>query len=85
MPTPITHQAAYRLTVPPASASISKPQASVRFEPISTRRPPARSIRRPIAGPTSAITTSDNENAAKKVAREICKSAAMAVPTIAGK
>jgi hypothetical protein len=85
MATPISAQAANRLTGPVARAKAARPSAKIALVAISTGRPPHRSMRRPLCGPTSAETTSATENAANTVGTDTPSSPAIGRASMAGR
>ena len=85
MPTPMITHAAKSPIGPCAMARPARPKAKTRFVPISTGRPPHRSIDRPAYGPSNAETTSASENAANTVGVDTPRSLAIGVASIAGR
>ena len=82
---PISAQAANRVVVLSAMPSAASPEANSRLVPISTGRPPCRSMSRPDQGPKKADTTSATEKAAKTVGVAMPRSRAIGAASIAGR
>ena len=85
MATPISDQAANKLTGPCAAASAHNPAANTKLLPASTFRPPYRSTNLPAKGPSSADTTSAAEKARNTVETSKPKLCAMPLARTAGK
>ena len=85
MATPISAQAANRVTGPCASDRAASASANTMLVASSTGRPPWRSMAWPASGPSSAETMSARENAAKTVGVLIPRSRAMGAASMAGK
>ncbi len=85
MARPINAQAANIDTGPCARPSDTRPAANTRLVPISTGRPPWRSMARPDAGPTSAERTSATEKAANTVGIDTPRSRAIGAASMAGR
>ena len=85
MPRPITAQPRYNTATCGDSASRHSPAAKIRFDSISTPRPPSPSIRAPAQGPTMAETTKASEKAANTQTGDWPKLAAMGAASTAGR
>ena len=85
MARPSSAQAANNDTGPLARPSDTSPAAKTRLVPISTGRPPWRSMARPDAGPTSAEITSATEKAANTVGVATPRSRAIGAANMAGR
>ena len=82
---PIKAQAAKSDSGPCANPKATSPSANSGLVPISTGRPPQRSIALPVQGPTKAETTSDSEKAANTSGGASARSDAIGVASIAGR
>ena len=85
MPRPSTTQASTSEIGPCAPASSTSPAGSTSAEATSTRRPPRPSMCRPIAGPTTAISTSAIENAPNTQERDRPSVSAIGSASTAGR
>jgi hypothetical protein len=85
MPRPSTPQPRNRSDGQPAGAAASRtsPAARARLEIASTPRPPCRSITRPTQGPSSAVSSTEAEKAAKTALGGRAKSRAIGPARIA--
>ena len=85
MATPISAQAANKLTGPCAAAIATRPAANTPLVTGSTTRPPKPSTSRPAHGPSSADTISAAENARNTVDVATPRLRAMSAATMAGR
>src|SRR3989338_6879603 len=84
MPSPMIAHQANNTTGEGAAASNASPAAKIRFDSISTPRPPIRSIRAPAQGPIVAETTTAMENAPNTQTGDRPKLAAIGAARTAG-